>query len=247
MDNTSPQILLIFDIDGTLTYSDGATGRAFGAAFTQLTGVNIGPEAKRPFGMTDPQIFRDLLHHANIQPDNFQEMFLEFQKYFVPLMRVELANAKGARLLSGVQELLDTLSNDRRFALALGTGNMELSGREKLRIHGADHYFPVGGFGSDAEDRSEVLRIAWKRAQKHWNTRFPLLNTWVIGDTPKDIAAGKSLGTMTLGIASGVYSTDDLLAAKPNAVLNSLENRDQFLQVVLQTNRRSLSCQYWRI
>ena len=71
MDKTSPQILLIFDIDGTLTYSDGATGRAFGAAFTQLTGVDVGQGAKRPFGMTDPQIFRDLLHHADIQPDNF--------------------------------------------------------------------------------------------------------------------------------------------------------------------------------
>ena len=232
---TASEILLIFDIDGTLTYSDGATGRAFGAAFEKLTGINVGPGVKRPFGMTDPQIFRYMLNHAGIKINNFDSMFQEFETLFVPLMRQELANAKAARLLAGVRDLLELLSKDHRFAMALGTGNMEISGREKLKLHNADHFFPVGGFGSDAEDRSEVLKVAWQRSREHWNIEFPLTQTWIIGDTPKDVAAGKTLGAKTLAVASGVYTIEDLKQAQPDALLDTLENRQVFLNIVLNS------------
>jgi phosphoglycolate phosphatase len=236
MGATNPHILLIFDVDGTLTYSNGATGRAFAAAFARLTGVDVGPGAQRPFGMTDPQIFRAMLDRAHIQSDHFDEMFREFQELFVPLMRWELANATGARLLPGVRKLLDILSKDPRFALALGTGNLEVSGREKLRIHHADHYFPVGGFGSDAEQRPDVIRAAIRKARHHWNTNFPLSRTWIIGDTPKDIAAGKAVNANTLGVASSVFSENDLREANPDAVMASLEDQDTFLEIVVKSN-----------
>ena len=232
MKTISPHILLIFDIDGTLAFSDGATGRAFGAAFTRLMGVDVGTGSKRPYGMTDPQIFREMLHSANVQVDDFPKKFAEFQDLFIPIMREELANSSGARLLPGVRKLLIALSNDNRFALALGTGNVEASAFEKLRIHNAHHFFPVGGFGSDAEERSDVIRIAMERSQQHWNTQFQLTNTWIIGDTPKDIAAGKSLGAKTMGVASGIYPAGDLEPAYPDAILASLEDQDAFLNIV---------------
>jgi phosphoglycolate phosphatase len=228
-----PHILMIFDIDGTLAHSDGATGRAFSAAFANLTGVNVGFKVTRPHGMTDPQIFREMLSQGDIKVMDFPKIFAEFQELFYPLMHKELAFAAGARLLPGVRELLYTLSTDSRFALALGTGNLKTSAYEKLRIHHVDHYFPVGGFGSDAEDRADVIRIAFERSQQYWNTQFDLSDTWVIGDTPKDIAAGKALGANTIGIASSIFPEDELYAADPNAVLNSLEDREAFLNIIL--------------
>ena len=129
-----PNVLLIFDIDGTLTFSDGATSRAMKTVFQQMTGVVEGTKGVVMPGMTDAQIFRQMLRNADITLERFPEMFREFQPRYFRVMKDELANATKARLLPGVRELLDYLATDDRFALALGSGNLEVSGREKLRI-----------------------------------------------------------------------------------------------------------------
>ncbi len=228
-----PQLLLIFDIDGTLTFSDGATGRAFGAAFVGLTGIDVGPGVKQPYGMTDAQIFRDMLKSGGIQTSDFTRLFQEFQKRYFPLVRQELQNASGARLLPGVRELLEMLSQDDRVAMALGTGNLEISGREKLKFYGVDHCFPVGGFGSDAEDRVDVLQAAVDKARRNWNTDFGLSRTWVIGDTGRDISSGKAIGARTIAVATGIYSVEELKASNPDVVLETLDDRDGFLDIVM--------------
>jgi phosphoglycolate phosphatase len=231
--SAKPYILLIFDVDGTLTYSDGATGRAFEAAFTILTGVDRGWGAIRPYGMTDPQILKDMLNSENLPIDDFPVIFQRFQEIFLPLMHYELEKTTKARLLPGVRELLESLSQDHSFALALGTGNVEASAKAKLKKHNVDHYFPVGGYSTDAEERSDIIRIAWERSQNHWNTPFQLSNTWVIGDTPKDIAAGKAIGVNTLAVATGFISIQELQDANPTAFLNNFENKQLFLDIVL--------------
>ena len=233
MASVKPQILLIFDVDGTLTYSNGATGRAFEAAFTQLTGIDHGWGAIRPYGMTDPQILKDMLNSENLPVDDFPIIFRRFQEIFLPLMHHELEITTKARLLPGVRELLELLSNDQRFALALGTGNVEASARAKLNKHNIDHYFPVGGYSTDAEERSDIIRMAWERSRNHWGIPFQLSNTWVIGDTPKDVAAGKTIGANTLAVATGFISMQELLDAAPTAFLNTLENQELFLDIVL--------------
>ncbi len=230
-----PKVLLIFDIDGTLTLSGGASGRALGAAFVGLTGVDVGPGVKQPYGMTDAQIFREMLKSGGIQTTDFPRLFQEFQERYFPLVREELQNTPSARLLPGVRELLAMLSQDDRVAMALGTGNLEISGREKLKFHGVDHYFPVGGFGSDAEDRVEVLKIAVERARKHWNTEFQPSNTWVIGDTGKDISSGKAIGAKTIAVATGMYSVEELRKSNPDVALKTLEDPEGFLDIVMSS------------
>jgi phosphoglycolate phosphatase len=237
MNAQKPYILLIFDVDGTLTFSDGATSRALGRAFVQLTGIDVGPGVKFPAGKTDPQIFREMLKTAGIHADDFDSLFSQFKELFFPIAQEELRNANRARLLPGVRELLTAISKDHRFAMTLGTGNLQDSGMEKLRIHGVDHFFPVGGFGSDAEDRSQILRIALKRSEEHWHTRFELANTWVIGDTPRDVAAGKALGAHILSVATGVYKPKELEEANPDGVLETLEDQEKFFDIVLNTRK----------
>jgi phosphoglycolate phosphatase len=47
----------------------------------------------------------------------------------------------------------------------------------------------------------------------------------VVGDTPLDIAAARAAGAVSVGVASGAYSTDTLEAAGADHVLDSLEDR----------------------
>jgi phosphoglycolate phosphatase-like HAD superfamily hydrolase len=55
--------LVLFDIDGTILWSDGAGRRAMTAALTHVFG-GAGPTDYHYDGKTDPQIVRDLMRAA---------------------------------------------------------------------------------------------------------------------------------------------------------------------------------------
>ena len=115
--------------------------------------------------------------------------------------------------------------------LGLATGNVELGARIKLDRGNLNRYFTFGGFGSDAEDRTELVRRAAVKAADKKGTPIDNANIFVIGDTPLDIDAGKRAGFQTVGVGTGSYSADQLLAAGATFVVPDFEQgRDYFLR-----------------
>jgi phosphoglycolate phosphatase-like HAD superfamily hydrolase len=47
----------------------------------------------------------------------------------------------------------------------------------------------------------------------------------VVGDTPRDIEAAQAAGAVSVGVATGHYSTAELASAGADHVLGSLEDR----------------------
>jgi phosphoglycolate phosphatase-like HAD superfamily hydrolase len=142
---------------------------------------------------------------------------------------MELASAGNYRVLDGVEALLPVLAARPDVFLALGTGNLEAGARLKLERSGLNSYFAIGGFGSDAEDRAEVLRIGVRRAEEKAGRRFDPRDVFVVGDTPHDVAAGRALGAVTVAVGSGHASREELLAAGPDHFLVSLADKEAFL------------------
>jgi phosphoglycolate phosphatase len=101
---------------------------------------------------------------------------------------------------------------DSGHALALVTGNLEPIARMKLRAAGIGHHFAKGqgGFGSDAEDRAELPRIARRRAAA---PPWPRERTVVIGDTPRDIACARADGVRVAAVATGPFAVEALADA----------------------------------
>ena len=55
-------------------------------------------------------------------------------------------------------------------------------------------------------------------------------DTFVIGDTPKDVEAGKRAGFQTVGVATGSYSVEALRETGADVVIEDFGvGRDQFL------------------
>jgi phosphoglycolate phosphatase-like HAD superfamily hydrolase len=54
---------------------------------------------------------------------------------------------------------------------------------------------------------------------------------WVIGDTPHDIACGKSIGARTLAVATGGATLDQLRAHTPTVLLQSLSDTDAVIRI----------------
>jgi phosphoglycolate phosphatase-like HAD superfamily hydrolase len=91
----------------------------------------------------------------------------------------------------------------------------------------------VNAFGSDHEHRPELPAIAQRRANEQLGLDIAGDRMVVIGDTPADIACGRSLGAKAIGVASGHYTVEDLRSHNPYAVFPSLKNTAEVLESIV--------------
>lgn len=213
--------LILFDIDGTLLLCGRVSMKCLKAAFGRITRHTF-PEEVSPAGKTDPLIVREAFGLINFPRREWVEAEqLILRKYVTLLEQHEDELREASTLLPGVQKLLTYLAK-RDIPMALLTGNMESTARKKLDVFNLNKFFPVGGFGSDCADRNRLARIALERACRHYDRRFEARRCWVVGDTPSDLEAAKSVGARSLGVATGMYSEPFLEEFFPDATVPDL-------------------------
>ncbi|MCA9583446.1 MAG: HAD hydrolase-like protein, partial [Myxococcales bacterium] len=138
----------------------------------------------------------------------------------------EVPRAPQYRLMPGVESLLARLSTEKRFLLGLGTGNIEQGARIKLARGDLNRHFAFGGFGSDAEDRADLLRAGVRRAAQTVNVDPTACSVVVIGDTTRDVEAAHTIGAPCIAVATGTQDLATLRAAGPAIALGTLEDTD---------------------
>ena len=226
--------LVLFDIDGTLLNSQGLGRTAMRRALGSIFG-SPGNPAYRYDGKTDKQIVRDVMlldGHSDEHIDSQMERLIEI---YLEGLREGAASGKfNVRPLEGVLDLLDALEPREDVVLGLLTGNVEPGARTKLTAAGINpDRFRVNAFGSDHEHRPELPAIAQRRASENLGLDIAGDRMVVIGDTPADIACGRSLGAKAIGVASGHYTVEDLLSHNPYAVFPSLKNTAELLESIV--------------
>lgn len=226
--------LILFDIDGTLLWTDGAGRAAIRQALIAEMGT-AGPIDEYRFdGKTDPQIVRDLLAAAGHPLADSAPHIAAVCHRYVELLAVELAQrTAGIRVYPGVPEVLDAIERGGDGLLGLLTGNVARGAALKLRAAKlAPERFRVGAFGSDAADRSRLPAIAAQRAAPLVGRELAGADVVIIGDTPLDVTCGRSLAARAIGVATGAYSMDELLAAGAHAAFPDLSDVDAVLEAV---------------
>lgn len=205
--------LLLFDIDCTLIDTGGAGMKALKEAACELFGAE-GPELDLA-GSTDSGIVMGMLDHfgSDLSHEAFYQAYLA---YLPPNLE-----AFDGRVLPGVVSLLNDLQHNGA-TLGLLTGNMADGAWAKLSHYGLKDYFDFGAFGDDHHDRNQLGPVALERATGHHAKEFDPASTVVIGDTPKDIACGKAMGAVTLAVATGGFTVEQLLAYEPDYVVETL-------------------------
>jgi phosphoglycolate phosphatase-like HAD superfamily hydrolase len=226
--------LVLFDIDGTLLSSEGIGRTAMRRALGSIFG-SPGNPAYRYDGKTDRQIVRDVMRlegHSDEYIDSQMEKLIE--TYLEGLRENAKSGNFNVRPLEGVAELLDALEPREDVVLGLLTGNVETGARTKLIAAGINpDRFRINAFGSDHEHRPELPAIAQRRASEKLGLDIERGRMIVIGDTPADIACGRSLGAKAIGVASGHYTVEQLLEHDPYAVFPSLANTQQLLESIV--------------
>jgi len=226
--------LVLFDIDGTLLWTDGAGRRAIHRALIEVFGAT-GPEDHRFDGKTDPQIVRELMRGVGHDDEHIDARLQGLFIRYVQCLREELRDpAHPSTPLPGVTDLLDALTRRHDVTLGLLTGNLVDGARAKLEAVGIDpDIFVVGAYGSDHELRPELPAIAQRRARTLLGREIPGRDIVVIGDTPADLECGRGLGVRAIGVATGRYTTDALAAHGAVAVFADLSNTDAVMQAIL--------------
>ena len=216
--------VLLFDIDGTLVTTGGAGRRALERVFELLYQRD---DACRHFkfdGMTDRAIVRGGLRGIG-RPDTEAEIDFVLQSY-IPLLEEEVLRIEDGRyrLHRGMREMLDAAAAVPHVAIGLGTGNIREGARVKLERVGIYERFSFGGFGSDHEDRTELIRIGARRGAERLGVGVGECRVVVIGDTPKDVAAAAAIGAEAVGVGTGNFRPDALVACGAHCAFEDLSD-----------------------
>jgi len=223
------RLLLLWDIDGTLIASGGAGMRALQAALKHVFGID-GSLADIDFaGRTDTWIMREVFRKFSLPATS--EAFERFFAGYVGALPAELDNP-AARVLPGVRDLLNAAAERGDIAQGLLTGNRRRGAEVKLAHHGLWGHFAFGAFADDSEQRNDLGPHAVRRAREHHGVAFAADRTWVIGDTPHDIACGRVIGARTLAVGTGGSTVAQLRAHAPDAVLPDLADADAFWKLL---------------
>ena len=219
--------LVLFDVDGTLIQcssrvpgANRVQEEAFTVALREAWGVDGGLRDLEHAGKTDKWILRELFELKRAAGAPLPQPLPAAVDAAAAVMERHVgaaiasgAMAGGLQLLPGVAPLLERLRGSGRVILGLVTGNLQAIALAKMGALGlARGYFATGGFGSDGEDRAQLIRLAVRRAEAALGVRGAALRVVHVGDTPRDVDAAFRAGAFCVGVATGKFSAAELEA-----------------------------------
>ncbi len=222
--------LVLFDVDRTLIGRSQCHHDAFSYAFKKVYNVNTDIKIINYGGMTDPDIAIQVLKKVGLNDDLILSKLDACMGTIVDYFQKNVKR-DNIPILPGVKDLLEFL-NGNGILLGLITGNLEPVAWGKLKLIHLDHYFKLGGFGSDNIDRTELVKIAVKKAQNDFDFKGI---TFVVGDTSRYIKAGKEANAKTIAVATGTYSAKELKDYGADFVFEDLKNKEEILDIILKT------------
>jgi len=221
--------IVLFDVDGTLLWTDGAGRRAIHRALREVLAIEHPAAGFRFDGRTDPEIVR-LLAAASGRAHGPDVVATVLARY-VALLEDELSRpGHRTTVYPGVFDLLAALERRDDCVAGLLTGNIVDGARLKLQSGGLDMArFRVGAFGSDHADRAELPAIAQGRVKEALGILATGKDVVIVGDTPADVACGRGIGARAIGVATGSYSVPELLAVGAYTAFADLSDTDAVL------------------
>ncbi len=219
-------MLYLFDIDGTLVDTAGAGMKALNEATRKIFG-DVGPPLDLA-GSTDLGVVGSI--HSHFKVEQTQKSFDSYLEIYLARLDWNLVHGGfPSRVLPGVTEILTELAARPGSATGLLTGNAAGGAAAKMRHFQLDHHFPFGAYGCDHADRNQLGPIALERAAKHTGKNFTPSQTWVIGDTPKDIACAHAIGARCLAVATGRFTAAELETHGADRVVDTLEDAAELI------------------
>ena len=223
--------LVLFDIDGTIMDWPQEHKDSFGVAAKKVFGLK---DFKMVGGMgwTEQQIIMESLKAVGFEEEDIKAKMPEMMDAMVEYFEREIANSK-VNVLPGAIDFLKALDKEG-VLMGCVTGNLEKIARAKLKKAGINKYLKLGGFGSDHISRTELAKLAIKRAEENFGFVYGK-NVYSIGDAPSDMKAGREAGAYKcIGVTKGIHTEEQLREAGADYVFPNLLDKEKLLKIILQ-------------
>ena len=220
-------IILFWDIDGTLLTTGKAGVPAWETAVQELTGREFQLSSIRIAGLSDYLIALRTFELLDLEPtpERIDQLVARYEE----LLSTTLPQRQG-RVLPNVREILEHAASRADVRSYLLTGNTRGGARAKLAHYDLWRYFPDGAFAEDTGERASIAARAVALARRNGPLNDERL--FVIGDTPHDVHAANAIGALTIAVATGGYSREELEPHQPWRVFDELPEADEFLELV---------------
>jgi len=228
----APHRLILWDVDHTLITAWEFHKKLYRDAFTEMTG-NAPLRLVDMSGRPDRASTAEMLEVNGLEPT--EEHMDRFSTYLVWAMDQNRDHLRQAgRQAPGAAEVLRVLARRPGIAQTVVTGNVRYLAEAKLTTLGLGEYldFSIGGYGWDASERWQLVKVAKDRAREKYGVEFTEANTVVIGDTPKDVDAALRGGATIIAVATGLTDAVGLAAAGAHLVLPNLEDLDRVVNAI---------------
>lgn len=200
---------LIFDLDGTLIDSKPAIIKCYEELFKKYDDIKNFDEKKRieVLGPAIDEMFK--IYFPSQDTDMLVKEYDEYFKIYQNDLVTPLKNAES--VLSKLQE--------EGYDIGIVTTRDRNSSEDCLKITGLDKYIKDMVTFNDVKNLKPNIEAYNLLISRNNFNKNDLL---VIGDSVSDIQGGFNYGAYTVALVSEIAKKDALVAAKPNAIINDL-------------------------
>jgi phosphoglycolate phosphatase len=201
--------LLMFDLDGTVA----DTGHDLAAAVNYTRGrFSLAPLAEQLVYAHVGRGVEHLLKYslAEEYPDHFHEVMRIF------LERYEAHLLDRTVLYPGVHDVLEHFRGKRRVLVSNKIHRLTVAVARGLGVENQFDAILGGDSAAEKKPHPALLNLVLERF------KVPAVSALIVGDGDTDIEAGKRAGVITCGVTYGLGRKDDLIAAKPDVMIDSI-------------------------
>lgn len=208
---------IIFDFDGVVVKSNYPGAHVL-EKILKKHGIKKTPKELYPhFGEHPKQIFREMLHHRNIE-----KIFGEYMKIMTSAAYVRkvktVKNAK--RALFGLK---------KKYRLAVASGAVRVSLMKIMKRNGLGKYFifvVTCGDGKRCKPRPDMLNESARRM------KLKKREVIYVGDAPNDALAAKNAGIKIAAVLTGVMDRKAARKMKADYIISDITKLGRLLEKV---------------
>jgi phosphoglycolate phosphatase len=226
--------LVLFDIDGTLLWPDGAGKAALKATLERVYG-SAGPIDEFRFGgKTDRWLVGELLRLGGIVPSTIWEGYPRALSVMEDELRGRIERGEhDVQPCPGALALVERLSACGDALVGLLTGNYQGTALVKLRAGGFDPAtFQVGAYGHESLDRGSLPALAVARAEALTGVHFKGQQVVIVGDTPEDVTCGRGVDARSIAVLTGWGERPALEVVNPHYLFDDLTDAEAVLDAI---------------
>ncbi|MBI4334905.1 MAG: HAD family hydrolase [Chloroflexi bacterium] len=231
--------LIIFDLDQTLVDLIAIHDRSTREIFKKRFGVDARLTEIDFAGRSLVDNFLELARLKGLAASDVRRQIKEVLEAYERVFMANVPPDISRHVLPGALEVLDALSRTDNITV-LYTGNSPRITSRVLQGAKLDRYFKFTLSGTEVGQRSDMIKLAIEKAGELTGKEFRGKDVVVIGDSVRDIEAGRPFGALTIAVATGFHSPEMLAEQEPDFIFHNLEDTGRVMEIVLEAPRLAL-------